>query len=149
MRIYYCAEAEGQRHHVRTALGVDARAWNQTFRRVRDWRGELESRHHLPTDRELRACELVGAVQTTSACNCRDHSNLTARREAEVILEGLRLIEDIAVDTGGVQVVNVCLDKADVPAYRRVGLDRLFQPRQRHRRPRPLLRLFRLRRRRG
>ena len=22
MRIYYCAEAEGQRHHVRTALGV-------------------------------------------------------------------------------------------------------------------------------
>ena len=43
-----------------------------------------------------------------------------------MILDGLRLIEDIAVDTGGVQVVNVCLDKADVPAYRRVCLDRLF-----------------------
>ena len=43
-----------------------------------------------------------------------------------MILDGLRLIEDIAVDTGGVQVVNVYLDKADVPAYRRVGLDRLF-----------------------
>ena len=126
MRIYYCAEAEGQRHHVRSALGVDARAWNETFRRVRDWRGELERRHHIPTNRELRACDFVGAMQPAPSCNCGDHSTLTARRGAEVILDGLRLIEDIAVDTGGVQVVNVCLDNADVPAYRRVGLDRLF-----------------------
>ena len=126
MRIYYCAEAEGQRHHVRSTLGVDARAWNQTFRRVRDWRGELERRHHIPTDRELHACELVAVGRPASVCNCGCHQVLTARQGAEVTLDGLRLIEDIAVDTGGVQVVNVCLDKADLPAYRRVGLDRLF-----------------------
>ena len=126
MRIYYCAEADGQRHHVRSALGVDAWAWNQTFRRVRDWRGELERRHHIPTDCELRACEFVGAMQPAPSCNCGDHSTLTARRGAEVVLDGLRLIEDIAVDTGGAQVVNVCLDKADVSAYRRISLDRIF-----------------------
>ena len=30
------------------------------------------------------------------------------------------------METGGVQAVNVCLDKDDVPAYRQVALDRLF-----------------------
>ena len=37
MRLYYCGEAVGLRHHVRTALGVDEQVWNRVFRRVRDW----------------------------------------------------------------------------------------------------------------
>ncbi len=40
--------------------------------------------------------------------------------------QGLRVVEDFAVETGGVQVINVCLDMDEVPAYRRVALDRLF-----------------------
>ena len=40
--------------------------------------------------------------------------------------EGLRLIEDFAAEVGGVRVTNVCLDKDEVTAYRRVSLDRLF-----------------------
>ena len=40
--------------------------------------------------------------------------------------QGLRLVEDFAVETGGVAVTNVCLEMDEAPAYRRVGLDRLF-----------------------
>jgi len=40
--------------------------------------------------------------------------------------QGLRVVEDCAVEIGGVQVINVCLDMDDVPAHRRVALDRLF-----------------------
>jgi hypothetical protein len=36
MRLYYCAVAEGRRHYVSTALGVDEQVWNQVFRRVRE-----------------------------------------------------------------------------------------------------------------
>ena len=38
----------------------------------------------------------------------------------------MRLIQDAAIDTGGIGVINVCLDKGDIPAFRRVSLDRLF-----------------------
>ena len=54
MRIYYAMEAEGLRHHVRSALGVDARAWNRLNRRVREWRQQLESRYGIPADLGLR-----------------------------------------------------------------------------------------------
>ena len=36
MRIYYAMEAEGIRHHVRSALGVDAGAWNRFNRLVHE-----------------------------------------------------------------------------------------------------------------
>ena len=127
MRIYYVMEAEGRRRHVRTALGVEEQVWNRVYRRVHDWRKELQDRRGIPADRELRPCDLVAAVgQQAPACNCGGHGKLTSRQGAEVVAEGLRIIEDLAVDTGVVGVVNVCLDKDDVPACRRVGLDRLF-----------------------
>ena len=128
MRIYYCAEAEGQFHHVRSALGVNAKSWNRLHRRVQDWRKGLEDRCGIPIERELRACELVScAGESPLACNCGGHPTPTPRQRAtKVVTSGLRLIEDIAVNTGGVQVVNVCLDKAEISPYRRVSLDRLF-----------------------
>ena len=67
MRIYYAMEAEGRRCHVRTALGVDARAWNRLHRRVRDWRRELESRCAIPADGPLRPGELLTAAATPRA----------------------------------------------------------------------------------
>ena len=41
-------------------------------------------------------------------------------------MDGLRRIEDAAVRIGGVEVINVCLRKADVKAYEKVSLDRLL-----------------------
>ena len=123
MRIYYTAEAEGLRHHVRSALGVDAGVWNRLNRRIHDWRRSLESRYGIPADLGLRPDELA-SVHQSCACGC--HSQHAPRQGAEVIGEGLRLIEDFAAGTGGVGVTNICLDKDDIPAYRRVSLDRLF-----------------------
>ena len=48
------------------------------------------------------------------------------RSQVAVIGSGRHRIEDIAVDTDGAQVVNVCLDKPHAPADRRASLDRLF-----------------------
>ena len=127
MRIYYAMEALGLRHHVRSALGVDAGAWNQVSHRVRHWRRELQDRYGIPAEGELSACGLAtGAGESPPACNCAGQSTPTPRQRAEVLAGGLRLIEDIAVGPGGVSVVNVCLPKDEIPSYRQVSLDRLF-----------------------
>ena len=123
MRIYYAMEAEGLGHHVRSALGVDAKVWNRLNRRVHEWRQQLESRHGIPADLGLRPGELVSVPQSC-ACGCRPQPAL--RQGAELVAGGLRLVEDFAVEYGGLGVTNVCLVKEDIPAYRRVSLDRLF-----------------------
>ena len=123
MRIYYAMEAEGLRHHVRCALGVDARAWNRFNRRVHHWRRDLEHRYGIPADLGLRPDELVS---TPRSCTCGCHPQPAPRQGPAVIAEGMRLIEDFATESGGLRVTNICLDKDDIPAYRRVGLDRLF-----------------------
>ena len=46
----------------------------------------------------------------------------------EVIEDGLRVVGDFAMETGGVGVINVCLDIDEVPSYRLVALGRLFNP---------------------
>ena len=120
MRIYYVMEAQGRRCHVRTALGVDARLWNRLYRRVREWRRQLEQNHGIPADGGLRPSELLAAAAPSCGCGCH------AQPGTEVVAQGLRVVEDFAVETGGVQVINVCLDMDETPAYRRVALDRLF-----------------------
>ena len=123
MRIYYAMEAEGLRRHVRSALGVDATVWNRFHRRVLEWRQQLESSYAIPAEPGLRPGELVSSPQSC-ACGCQPQR--ASRQGAEAIAGGLRLIEDFAVESGGVRVTNICLDKDDIPAYRRVSLDRLF-----------------------
>ena len=123
MRIYYVMEAQGRRCHVLSALGVDARAWNRLHRRVREWRRQMDQRHGIPADAELRPGDLV---KPAASCSCGCHAQTASRQAVEVIEGGLRVVEDLAVETGGVQVVNVCLDTDEAPAYRRVALDRLF-----------------------
>ena len=123
MRIYYVMEDQGQRHHVRTALGVDARAWNRLDRRVREWRRQLEQRYGIPADVDLL---LRDPIRPVAACACGCHAQPASPRGAEVVAQGLRVVEDFAVETGGVQVINVCLDRDDVPHCRQVALDRLF-----------------------
>ena len=127
MRIYYVMEARGRRCHVISALGVDARAWNRLHRRVRRWRQELEHYDGVSADGELRPCDLVAGVQqNTSICHCGCRRHAESRVGAQVVAEGLHVVEDFAVETGGIGVINVCLDMDDIPAFRRVALDRLF-----------------------
>ena len=123
MKIYYAMEAEGLRHHVRSALAVEAVAWNRLYRRLDEWRRSLESRYGIPADLGLRPGELASAPPS---CTCGCHPEPASRQGAEVIAGGLRLIEDFAAEFGGVRVTNVCLDKDEITAYRRVSLDRLF-----------------------
>ena len=124
MRIYYVMEARGRRCHVLSALGVDARAWNRLHRRVREWRRHLEKRCGIPANGGLRPGELVNGA--APACGCGCHAQPSPRQGVNVVAQGLRVVEDFAVETGGVQVVNVCLDMDETPAHRRVALDRLF-----------------------
>ena len=127
MRLYYCVEALGRRHHVRTALGVDERVWNRLHRRVREWRRQLEQRCGIPAGAELRPGDLPAAAMTAAhSCLCACHGQPSSWQGAEIAAQGLRVIEDFAVETGGVQVINVCLDMEETPAYRNVSLDRLY-----------------------
>ena len=127
MRIYYVMEAQGRRCHVRTALGVDARVWNRLHRLVREWRRQLEQRHGIPANADLRPGDLLTAAMTPSpTCGCGCHAQPAPRHGAEVVAQGLRVVEDFAVETGGVQMINVCLDMDEAPAHRRIALDRLF-----------------------
>ena len=142
MRIYYAVEAEGLRHYVRSALGVDSGAWNRFNRRIHEWRRRLESRHGIPSDLGLCPDELV-AVPQSCACGC--HSQPAPRQGAEVIAEGLRLIEDFAVEYGGVGVTNICLDKDDISGIPAGQPGPAVQPDQRNRRPGGRARLRHLR----
>ena len=125
MRLYYISGAEGHRCYVRSALGVDAEIWNDLFRRVQDWRLELQFRYAVPIDRELHACDL-SAGRGSMACVCRTGQRLSLKQGAEVFLDGLRLIEGAARILGGVEVINVCLRKSKCKNYVRVSLDRLL-----------------------
>ena len=127
MRLYYCMEAQGRRHHVRTALGMDERVWNRLHRLVREWRRQLEQRCGIPAGAELRPGDLPAtAITATHSCACACHGQPAPQYGAEIVVQGLRVVEDLAVETGGVQAVNICLDMDQAPAYRSVSLDRLF-----------------------
>lgn len=125
MRLYYIDESEGPTRYVRTALGVDAEAWNDLHARVRDWRLALKERYAVPTDRELHACDLLAGRGKMARIDGADR-RLSPSRGAEIFAQGLRLVEEAARTTGGVEVVNVCLRKAEVMAYERASLDRLL-----------------------
>ncbi len=127
MRLYYCMEAQGRRCHVRTALGVDERVWNRINRRVREWRRQLEQRCGIPADSALGFDELPsGSHRTRPSCGCDCRGQPALPQGAEIAAQGLRVVEDFAVETGGIHVINVCLDTDEAPAYRKVSLDRLF-----------------------
>ena len=118
MRIYYVMEAQGRRCHVLSALGVDARAWNRLHRRVREWRRHLELRHTAsPPTPNCPPVNLSPATNSPNILRLRlPRATGVARQRVEITEGGLRVVEDLAVETGGVQVVNVCLDMDE--AYR-------------------------------
>ena len=125
MRIYYIDESEGPRYYVRSALGVNAERWNGLHGRIQDWRTALASDYSIPTSRELHACDLLAGRGKLARID-NTGRRLTPEKGAEIFMDGLRIIENAAHSLGGIEVVNVCLRKADVKGYEQVSLNRLL-----------------------
>ena len=125
MRIYYIDESEGPRYYVRSALGVDAERWNDLHGSVQDWRTALAGDYSVPTSRELHACDLLAGLGNLARID-NTGRRLTPEQGAEIFMNGLRIIESAAHRPGGIEVINVCLRKADFKGYERVSLDRLL-----------------------
>ena len=125
MRIYYIDESEGPRYYVRSALGVDAERWNDLHGSVQDWRTALAGDYSVPTSRELHACDLLAGRGNLARID-NTGRRLTPEQGAEIFMNGLRIIESAAHRPGGIEVINVCLRKADFKGYERVSLDRLL-----------------------
>ena len=125
MRIYYIDESEGPRYYVRSALGVDAERWNGLHGRIQDWRTALAGDYSVPTSRELHACDLLAGRGKLARID-NTGRRLTPEQGAEIFMDGLRIIENAAQSLGGIEVVNVCLRKADVKGYEQVSLNRLL-----------------------
>ncbi len=125
MRLYYIAEAEGRRRHVRSALGVNAKRWNDFFREVRDWRLGLRDRYGIATTFEVHALRLLAPRQSPG-----DHGvgSVCTSLEvgADILRSGLRLIESAAHSGGGVEVINVCLPRQDSGRHEEASLGRLL-----------------------
>ena len=125
MRIYYIDESEGPRYYVRSALGVDAERWNGLHGRIQDWRTALADDYSVPTSRELHACDLLAGRGKLARID-NTGRRLTPEQGAEIFMDGLRIVENAAQSLGGIEVVNVCLRKADVKGYEQVSLNRLL-----------------------
>ena len=123
--IYRSIESEGPCYYVRSALGVDAERWNDLHGRILDWRTAMEGDYRVPRDRELHACDLLAGRGKLARVGDADR-RLSPEEGAEVFMDGLRGIEGAAKHPGGIEVVNVCLRKADFRGYERVSLDRLL-----------------------
>ena len=72
----------------------------------------------VPTSRELHACDLLGGRGKLARI---DNTGLrfTPEQRAEILMDGLRIIENAAHWPGGIEVDNVCLRKANVKGYER------------------------------
>ena len=124
MRLYYLDERESARYHVRSALGVDGERWNDLFRDVRIWRQELRKRYSLPPGMELLPFDLL-APREVPGCEERD-GWVSPEEGADIFRGGLRLLEEAARRGGGVELINVCLDKRERGRTDEVSLGRLL-----------------------
>ena len=125
MRIYYIDDAEGPACYVRSALGVDAEGWNRLHGRFQDWRYAMAGDYNVPTRLKLSPRDLL-ADRGRGVRIDNTGRRLTPEQGAEIFMNGLRVIRGAATHCGGIEVINVCLRKADVPGYERLSLDRLL-----------------------
>ena len=125
MRIYYIDEADGPTCYVRSALGVDAERWNSLHSSVESWRYAMAGDYNVPTSRKLHASDLLARRGNLVRID-NTGRRLTPEQGAEIFMDGLRIIEHASYRRGGIEVINVCLRKADVKDYERVSLDRLL-----------------------
>ncbi len=124
MRLYYVDERESARHYVRTALGVDAEGWNDLFQAVRDWRQELRRRYRIPVTVELLPFDLLSPKEPSG---CEEGDGWVSPEEGvDIFRGGLRLLEDASRRGGGIELINVCLDKGGRGRPDEVSLGRLL-----------------------
>lgn len=126
MRLYYINQAEGRRHHVRTALGINAEVWNALLWDIRQWRRELWERFGIPCNQQIRVPFLLTGRSELGRMLPLQGRFHAPEEGVAILKEGLLRLEEFARDTGGIEVINVCLQKPDVQDYRRLGIDRLF-----------------------
>ncbi len=123
MRLYYLDERESARHHVRSALGVDGERWNDLFRDVRAWRQELRKRYDISPAAELLPLDLLGPREEPGGG--RD-GWVSPEEGADIFRGGLRLLEEAACRAGGIELINVCLEKGARGRTDEVSLGRLL-----------------------
>ncbi len=124
MRLYYLDERESARYHLRSALGVDAERWNDLFLAVRDWRQELRKRYRIPATVELLPLDLLGPPEGPG---CEERDGWVSPEEgADIFRGGLRLLEEAARRGGGIELINICLDKGGRGRTDEVSLGRLL-----------------------
>ncbi|MDE2932730.1 MAG: hypothetical protein OXS47_02530 [Chloroflexota bacterium] len=124
MRLYYIDERESARYHVRSALGVDAERWNDLFRAVRDWRQELRRRYRIPVTVELLPFDLLSPREPAG---CEEGDGWVSPEEGvDIFRGGLRLLDDASRRGGGIELINVCLDKQGRGRTDEVSLGRLL-----------------------
>ena len=122
MRLYYLDERESARYHIRSALGVDCERWNDLFGDVRTWRHQLRRRYHIPPAVELLPSDLLGPPEEPGS----DRDGWVSSEEgADIFRGGLRLLEE-AARRGGVELINVCLDRGERGSTDEVSLGRLL-----------------------
>ncbi len=107
------------------AAGPRRERWDGLHDRVQDWRRALAGDYSVPTSRELHACDLLAGRGKLARID-NTGRRLTPEQGAEIFMDGLCIIENAAHSLGGIDVVNVCLRKADVKGYERVSLIRLL-----------------------
>ena len=123
MRLYYLDERESARYHVRSALGVDGERWNDLFRAVRTWRQDLQRLYHIPPKVELLPSDLLEPWEDPGG----DRDGWVSTGEgADIFRGGLRLLEEAARRGGGVELINVCLEKGGWGRTDEVSLGRLL-----------------------
>ena len=125
MRLYYIAQAEGSRHYVRSALGVDVERWNGLFQEVHRWRRDLSRNCGIALDRELHFCDLLAEVGMPAG-NGGGYERLSPTELADAALDGLCRLEDAARTLCGIDVINVCLPKTNGRPCEQVSLERLL-----------------------
>ncbi len=107
MRIYYVGESKSRNLHVATALGVDGEHWNSLVERVMDWRWVMEDDFNVPTGRVLRGADLLSPTGSPFPRGRRNPLP-TLEEGLEIMMTGLRVLENAGWRRGGISVINVC-----------------------------------------
>ena len=106
MRIYYVGESKSRNLNVATALGVDGEAWDAVSEHIQDWRRVMEDDFNVPSGRVLRGADLLSP---TGSPFPRGHNPLPTLEEGlEIMMTGLRVLENAGWRRGGISVINVC-----------------------------------------
>ena len=125
MRIYYIAEADGQTCYIRSALGVDAERWGDLWNRVEKWLYAIGGPRDIPCNGTFQA-KGIPTQLIDPGLVYNNERGFTTYQASKLFRNGLRIIENADNRRGGIDVINVCLHKADVKDYERVSLNRLL-----------------------